>query len=32
MLKEIDTARLKMSMEMPGLGMNMERTVTLSTG
>ena len=26
--KEIDTARLKMSMEMPGLGMNMERTVT----
>ena len=26
--KEIDTARLKMTMEMPGLGMNMERTVT----
>ncbi len=26
--EEIDTARLEMSMEMPGLGMNMERTVT----
>ena len=26
--EEIDTARLKMSMEMPELGMNMERTVT----
>ena len=26
--EEIATARLKMSMEMPGLGMKMERTVT----
>lgn len=26
--REIDTAKLTMTMEMPGLGMNMERTVT----
>ena len=29
--QEIDTARLRMTMEMPGLGMNMERTVTFKS-